>query len=305
MPIRWDHPARKRVRTLGQLSRMSARPGLYPACAAPFTFWWHQGDSNFGDRLTPMVLPHYGIVPLLRGPQLAQLFGIGSLINTVPDGYDGWIWGTGSFGYESPRLGSSRVAAVRGPLTAELMNLSPDLIALGDPGLLVPRVHRGLAKRWTLGVIPHLWHQQHPTILALRHALHARPDVTFIDVTRHPVSVCRQLSRCDHVISTSLHGVIVADAYGIPAAWATLSHLEGGEFKFRDHDAAMRLASRRIDLQGSETVADLTQQTTRVNASVVTDLTRRLENSTAQMRDEMMTSVRVSPPGLWRRYLRG
>jgi pyruvyltransferase len=45
-----------------------------------------------------------------------------------------------------------------------------------------------------------------------------------------------QLCRCRVIASSSLHGLIAADAYDIPFVWISLSkRLVGGDFKFRDY----------------------------------------------------------------------
>jgi pyruvyltransferase len=53
-----------------------------------------------------------------------------------------------------------------------------------------------------------------------------------------PREVVQQLMECGLVVSTSLHGLIFAEAYSIPARWvrsASLpSHTEGTH-KFNDH----------------------------------------------------------------------
>ena len=46
----------------------------------------------------------------------------------------------------------------------------------------------------------------------------------------------RAVKSCDLIVSSSLHGLICADAYGVPNEWIQLSDdLIGGNFKFRDH----------------------------------------------------------------------
>lgn len=299
--LKWSHPYRKRLRTIGHLGRALVNHRLYPTCPAPLTFWWYH-DANFGDRLTPLLLPYYGIYPVLRGHSQAELFGVGSLINTVPSGFDGWIWGSGSFGYEEPRLSHAKIAALRGPLTAERMGLELEP-AFGDPGLLMPRVVRAKRKRWTLGIVPHVSHQNHDIISALRRRLPR--EVLFIDVRQRPETVAKQISRCQHIVSTSLHGVIVADAYRVPAAWATLSELEGGDFKFRDHDAAMDVSERRIVLEAESLLDDLVRQTKAPETDLLGHRIQQLEQATHAMRESMLQEASYRPHALWRRQLRG
>ena len=56
------------------------------------------------------------------------------------------------------------------------------------------------------------------------------PDVKVIDIMRSGYddieAFLDEVSECEHVISTSLHGLIVAQAYGIPVGWAVMSTRE-------------------------------------------------------------------------------
>ena len=44
-------------------------------------------------------------------------------------------------------------------------------------------------------------------------------DVHLIAPSLHPRAVAAEISKCEHVISSSLHGIIFADAYGVPSTW--------------------------------------------------------------------------------------
>ena len=61
----------------------------------------------------------------------------------------------------------------------------------------------------------------------------------------------RKIASCGHVISSSLHGLIVADAYGVPNSWMVNSHIHtGAAFKFHDYALAIRrLLNEPIRLQ--------------------------------------------------------
>ena len=48
--------------------------------------------------------------------------------------------------------------------------------------------------------------------------------------------VIDQITACDYIASSSLHGIILADAYGIPNVWIQLSNrIRGNGFKYRDY----------------------------------------------------------------------
>ena len=55
-------------------------------------------------------------------------------------------------------------------------------------------------------------------------------------LNKNPVEVMRQVNKYDSIISSSLHGIIVAHSYGIPAGWWKPSDkLKGDGSKFEDY----------------------------------------------------------------------
>ena len=100
-----------------------------------------------------------------------------------------------------------------------------------------------------------------------------------VDVSESPRRVAEAISSCAAVVSSSLHGVIVADSFAIPAAWTTFQPaLEGGDFKFRDHDAAMDSQSRGIAVTEEATVAHLVDAAIPVDSSKVAAVCDTLES---------------------------
>ncbi|WP_448006674.1 polysaccharide pyruvyl transferase family protein [Agromyces bauzanensis] len=206
------------------------------------TRWW-VGRPNFGDDLTPWLLPRYGIVPVHRPLTTARLAGVGSILEHLPPDFDGAIWGSGLM-YDRPYpLPEAKVLAVRGQLTAERIG-APDGIALGDPGILVARRVRRPALRWDVGLIPHHDHCSHTAFLALAESRGLR--VRIVDVHRTAAHTVREIGACGAVVTTSLHGLITADSFGIPAVWTSLEpQLSGGAFKFRDYESVITPSTSR------------------------------------------------------------
>jgi pyruvyltransferase len=62
---------------------------------------------------------------------------------------------------------------------------------------------------------------------------------------------------CERIVSSSLHGLVIADAYGIPNAWlnsdggAGGSRPGGGEFKFYDYFASVNKLRHAQDFHAS------------------------------------------------------
>jgi len=60
--------------------------------------------------------------------------------------------------------------------------------------------------------------------------------VSIIDMTRSVEDVVKAITECEVIAASALHGLVVADAYGIPSIWLELSgKLLGGDFKFLDY----------------------------------------------------------------------
>lgn len=102
----------------------------------------------------------------------------------------------------------------------------------GDPGLLASRMIKKATPVHKIGVVPHYVDKNHPTVLELSRD----PDFTVIDVEQDWKQMLTQISVCDLILSSSLHGMIVADSYEIPNARLSFSDaIVDGDFKFFDY----------------------------------------------------------------------
>lgn len=152
------------------------------------------------------------------------------------------IWGSG-FRSEKSRLHvmPAKVHSVRGPLTRQLLldqgfDCPP---VYGDPALLVSRYYRPqVPKRYKYGIIPHYIDEKNPLVKAVI----SRPDVLVISMAdyKHWHDIPDAVCSCEKILSSSLHGLIVADSYGIPNAWVRFSdNIAGGSFKYLDYFASV------------------------------------------------------------------
>jgi pyruvyltransferase len=89
-----------------------------------------------------------------------------------------------------------------------------------------------MEKKYRIGIIPHYVDKDHPWVRRQRNAR----GVRVIDIESDIEDFVRAVVSCEAILSSSLHGLICADAYGLPATWIRLSNLlDGGNFKFRDY----------------------------------------------------------------------
>lgn len=202
-------------------------------------YWWrpHTG-VNFGDELSKVIVERLAGVRLSWSPpslsaRRSLLFALGSILNLARDG--DVVWGSGFRDAPSPEqrslMAAVDVRAVRGPMTRDLLlSMGIDCPAVyGDPALLLPRLYPDLPappRTRDYVVIPNcgeieFFHGYHHVV---------SPMGPWRDITR-------AIRESALVVSSSLHGLVVADAYGIPARWLRMTNREP-LFKYQDYYAA-------------------------------------------------------------------
>lgn len=209
----------------------------------PLTWFTHK--TNFGDLVSPWLMEKMtGREPVQADTASPHYVMIGSIINKgTPTSI---LWGTGTYGTEgkSEVCADSTYTAVRGPLTRSKLGAAmafgikvPEVY--GDPALLAPLYYFPNVKvTHEYGVIVR-WRERKWA------AAHYGPQVKLIDFARDDVEgVIRDMLSCKKILSSSLHGLIMADAYGIPNAWLASRSPRGGEYKFHDYFASVRKLRR-------------------------------------------------------------
>ena len=141
------------------------------------------------------------------------------------------IWGSGVVYPHKPISAiPKKVLAVRGPLTRNyLLERGIECPKVyGDPALLFPKFYipKNKNRRYKVGIIPH-FRDQNNTILD---AFKGENGVLMIDVKKiHPWHLfIDQIVQCENILTSSLHGLIIADTYEVPNLWI---ELDGGEKK--------------------------------------------------------------------------
>lgn len=210
------------------------------------TYWWGS-RKNFGDLLTPALFRAYGYTPVYAKKNQAELLCTGSILDGVSQTFSGMVLGSGLIRDCEVCLPKARFLAVRGYLSRQRLGLDRR-VPLGDPGLLAGRLLKGrVEKKFRIGVVPHYADKDDPRLNAMlsRHGA----DAALIDPEAYPESVVRQIACCEVVMSSSLHGIIVAHALGIPSIWIQLSGaVAGGGFKFKDYASSVDMELIPVDL---------------------------------------------------------
>lgn len=226
--------------------------------AAPLRLYWWRWKFphrlNFGDELSAPLLERItGRRVEWTALETCDVVGAGSILQKVVRAKRSdspSVWGSGLI--QPPAVGaipiSGDVRAVRGELTrAYLSPVLQDTVALGDPGLLASHLIDGtVRKKYTLGFVPHYKDTKSPVV---REAAALGNGVRIIDVAWTPEEVAREIASCEVIVSSSMHGLIFADALGVPNSHIQLGdRLVGGLHKFQDYDSAIgRLEHRTIE----------------------------------------------------------
>ena len=239
------------------------------------------GWANWGDVLSPVMVEKLSglTTSQKRGPADITFYGIGSIIRHALKNDNSWFnWGSGCI--QKPALerlpnssvtqilpAHQKIFSVRGPESQISLLARYGIFPLiaKDPALLIPKLipFKNKQKLYPICIIPHFVDktavENALNNFSVReknnksesfHSLEKRIKVVHITVPtnfrKFIKAVPQNVSECEKVLSSSLHGLIVAHSYKIPAAAITLSKkVIGGNFKFRDYYESLGIFMNR------------------------------------------------------------
>ncbi len=229
-------------------------------------YWWRgKENKNWGDKINPLLISWLSGKDVVHVNDIINFrfipvhTCIGSVIEHLR--FKGvHIWGTGIISETSSiRIKPEKIHAVRGPSSlARLMSEGfhcPEIY--GDPALLLPKFYApNVEKTIELGIIPHFKDKENSDIKRLQ-----KEGGVIIDIFGGETEFIDNVCRCKRVVSSSLHGLIVADAYGIPSKWIKVSgKIFGGDFKYGDYYRSIGVKNEGpLIIKRSTTVNDLSQ----------------------------------------------
>ena len=192
-----------------------------------YRLYWIENVLNFGDLLSPVIFDHFG-VGYVRS-HTPEVLCVGSVAKMARAGTV--VLGSGAHRIDIRPNPKADWRFVRGPITRTLVSKAggtcPEVY--GDAGMLLPLICPESEKEHEVGIVPHY--------VDYETAKQRHPGMKIIDVINaDPLVVAREITKCRRIISSSLHGLICAHAYGIPAAWTSFGgRILGDGTKFRDH----------------------------------------------------------------------
>lgn len=216
-------------------------------------FWWNekiiQGKSkeNYGDVLGKYLVEKIsGKKVVFAWPKKFSIYDwsspiyvtIGSIIHNV--NHKCIVWGGGIINQEI-KIKKATFLAVRGPQTRKyLLSLGYEVPAVyGDPAILLPWFfYPKVKKKYKIGIVPHYNDYE-----MVKNWQKDSQDIVVIDLMTTDIEAkTREFLECEKIISSSLHGVIIAHAYDIPAVWQKVSDkVFGNDIKYQDYMESVQL----------------------------------------------------------------
>ena len=222
--------------------------------APVFQFIYRIKNFNIGDDINFFLLKElsgkkiFFYMGFYHKP-IENVMAIGSIIDWMSND-NSLIWGSGIltpptqlFDKKKPYL-IKEVYAVRGLKTRDcLLKMGiPCPEVYGDPALLLPYIYNPNVKRvqGRIGFIPHFSDMNDENISRLIRECGDKAIMIKVQNYSSWQGVIKLILSCEFIISSSLHGLILADAYNVPNLWITLPKgLKGGRFKFEDYYSAV------------------------------------------------------------------
>ena len=203
-------------------------------------FYYYAHNNNFGDLITPYFLNKfcdkkdydYVLNEKKIFTKTKKIIGCGSIMrlcnkNTI-------VYGSG-IRDRKQKINRGIIKIVRGPLTRkrllEIKCYCPPVY--GDPGLILPLYYQpNIKKKYKIGIIPH--HIHYDNVVEKYKNLENTLIINLINPNIE--ETIDSILSCEKTISSSLHGLIVSDAYGVPNKWVQFDNkINGDNTKYYDY----------------------------------------------------------------------
>jgi hypothetical protein len=216
-------------------------------------YWW-RGFPNVGDYYSKWLISHILDENSSEYSDYPDLICCGSILS-----YNGLqpttkVCGAGFHNEDSPILINNidNYHAVRGVLSYKKLNTTKQ-ITLGDSGLLASRFYTPKAeKKHRYGIVCH-WKEYN-----YLNNIYGNSFNLINMGTTDVEDIFEKLSECEMIFSTSLHGIIFAHSFGIPATHLEYQELESkNNFKFKDYYSVLDIPYEKYVLKSNDDLKEL------------------------------------------------
>lgn len=237
---------------------------------------------NFGDSINPLLFERIFDVCIKRGyPTNCDVVGIGSLMQMftlrhiiknskylyflkynhkpVVTMGTGFCCDISKFRFGVRTYREVNPLILRGKLSHEVLERVNKKkysgVVYGDFGLLSSYLlEKKVGKRYAVGIVPHKFDYDNPKIEFLVRSI---PNSVLLDLREPPLETLNKIAECETIVSSSLHGLVAADGFGIPNMRIKLSNHGFDfdvDFKFDDYNSVFSGSRRYINLIDVENI---------------------------------------------------
>lgn len=216
-------------------------------------YWWN-GTPNAGDYYSKWLASKmFGQTTFLHSKE-PDFVCCGSILSHAGLRYDTKVCGAG-FHNEDGKVVIDNVDnyyAIRGKLSYKKLNTEKQIV-LGDSGLLASKFYKPQSKhKHRYGIVCHWKDYQ-----ALKNIYGSKHNIINMG-TNNVEEVLKKISECEMVFSTSLHGIIFAHSFGIPAKHVEYQKLESkNNFKFKDYYSVLDIPYEKYVLKSKDDLREL------------------------------------------------
>ena len=201
---------------------------------------------NIGDNVFPYMMYKLG-VPFTWSCHTehkniistGSIIGIGSKKDTI-------VWGSGIINANTQMHPEAIPVLVRGKYSSKSSDRARN-VPIGDPAIALPHFYKSDKHpqkiKGLTGIIPHMIEYDR-VVEYLKNSNISNSSYKIISPNAYYMKenfdkYIYDVMSCERVVSTSLHGIIIANAFGVPAAWWRFSDsLMGDDIKFIDYSSA-------------------------------------------------------------------
>lgn len=233
-------------------------------------------SNNFGDMLTPLILKQYGFTPIFSYPKKSKCVVIGTILEILPSDYKGYILGSGWTRAKIGYFPNAKIYGIRGLLTKEYLKIDKN-VCIGDPGLLMSKIYPcNLNKKYKVGIIPH---ESEIDDVRIKRIQSNNTDCCIINPrNKNCKSIIRLINSCEYIVSSSLHGLIISDSYGIPNGRIKINEIDNSQdFKFKDYYSSLDEKLHTFQITGNETLEKLISITRNPNTAKIKIIQKSLD----------------------------
>ena len=189
--------------------------------------------NNVGDYLGTYILEKLEYKPEWVSTNKPHVMLVGSILQDAND--NSLVLGAG-FGARDQRVkGNPKIHIVRGKITSKMLEKQgfKKTWLEGDPALVLPLLFKpSVSVTHDLGIIPHYIDKD----VVEANLDHFKGRFKVLDIQAPVEQFITELCSCKRTISSSLHGIILSHAYGIPCLWTKFSdRIAGDDMKYYDY----------------------------------------------------------------------